>query len=61
MDHNHLVAEKFIRHKNIMSYRTSTNLLQQNGYATDPHYANKLNHIIVKYQLYQYDLKAINE
>lgn len=61
MDHNRLVAKKFIKHKNIMSYRTSTNLLQQNGYATDPHYANKLNHIIVKYQLYKYDLKAINE
>nr|WP_054654833.1 glucosaminidase domain-containing protein [Lentilactobacillus kisonensis] len=61
IDHNQLVARKFIKHKNIMSYRTSTSLLQENGYATDPHYASKLDHLIVKYHLSQYDLRAINE
>lgn len=60
-DHNQLVSEKFIKAKNILSYRKSTRLLQANGYATDPHYAAKLNRLIVKYQLSRYDLKAINE
>lgn len=59
-DHNQLVSAKFIKSKNILSYRTSTHLLQENGYATDPHYAQKLNHIIVKYDLSRYDLRAIN-
>lgn len=60
-DHNQLVSAKFIKSKNILSYRQSTRLLQENGYATDPHYASKLNHIIVKYNLSRYDLKALNE
>ncbi|KRL61186.1 mannosyl-glycoprotein endo-beta-N-acetylglucosamidase [Lentilactobacillus parakefiri DSM 10551] len=60
-DHNQLVSDKFIKAKNILSYRKSTHLLQENGYATDPHYAAKLNRLIVKYQLSRYDLKAINE
>lgn len=61
LDHNRLVEKKFIKQKNIVSYRTSTRMLQENGYATDPKYASKLNHLIVKYRLSRYDLKAINE
>ncbi|WP_338034177.1 hypothetical protein [Lentilactobacillus farraginis] len=34
--------------------------MQQNGYATDPHYAAKLNRLIIKYNLSRYDLKALN-
>lgn len=59
-DHNQLVSAKFIKSKNILSYRQSTRLLQENGYATDPHYASKLNHLIVEYHLSNYDLKALN-
>ncbi|MCP9334204.1 glycoside hydrolase family 73 protein [Lentilactobacillus hilgardii] len=61
MDHNQLVHRKFVRQKNVLSYRKTTRLLQKNGYATDPHYAQKLNHLIVKYKLGRYDLKALND
>lgn len=61
MDHNRLLHDKFVRRSNLLSYRTTTRLLQENGYATDPHYAHKLNHLIVKYRLSRYDLEALNE
>lgn len=60
-DHNRLVHRKFVRRTNLLSYRTTTRLLQENGYATDPHYAAKLNRLIVKYHLGKYDLKALND
>lgn len=61
IDHNRLVTNKFITKKNIMSYRQSASMLQENGYATDPGYAKKLERIIVKYHLSSFDLKAIND
>lgn len=59
-DHNQLLHRKFVKQKNMLSYRKATRLLQQNGYATDPHYAAKLNRLIIKYNLGRYDLKALN-
>ncbi|MCY9806312.1 glucosaminidase domain-containing protein [Lentilactobacillus senioris] len=59
-DHNRLLAQQFINQSNVLSYRKVAKLLQQNGYATDPHYAKKLIQIIRKYNLSKYDLAAIN-
>lgn len=39
------------------NYQEAANALQDNGYATDPQYAQKLIDIIQKYQLDQYDKK----
>lgn len=36
-------------------YRTAADLLQRDGYATDPNYPNKLIAIIEKYELYKWD------
>ncbi len=60
-DHAKLLRQKFVKRSNLLSYRTTTRLIQENGYATDPHYAAKLNHLIVQYHLSQYDLKALND
>lgn len=40
---------------NQFDYKAATKALQSSGYATDPGYANKLNHLIETYNLTQYD------
>lgn len=37
------------------NYKAAAQALQENGYATDPTYAEKLTRLIEQYQLYQYD------
>ena len=42
--------------RNTNDWRTAAMYLQSCGYATDPHYSNKLIQIIDQYQLYKYDI-----
>ncbi|WP_056979236.1 glycoside hydrolase family 73 protein [Fructilactobacillus fructivorans] len=59
-DHNETLNTKFLKKTGITSFRQEANLLQKNGYATDPDYANKLIGVIVNHKLMKYDVKAIN-
>ncbi len=60
-DYYQVVSQKFITQDNIQSYRRLAEMLQNNGYATDPNYAKKLIRTIVKYNLSKYDIEAINQ
>ncbi len=42
----------------VTDYRVATVNIQQDGYATDPHYANLLQSTITTYNLTQYDVQA---
>lgn len=59
-DHNQLLSQQFIKQPNVQSYQKAAKLLQVNGYATDPKYAQKLIKVILTYKLSDYDLAAIN-
>lgn len=55
----HGTADDHNRFKGVQTkdYQTAANELQQNGYATDPNYANELIYAIKKFNLTQYDEK----
>ncbi|MHA8138528.1 glycoside hydrolase family 73 protein [Lactobacillaceae bacterium Scapto_B20] len=59
-DHDKTIKLNFIKESNVTSYVEAANLLQKNGYATDPSYAKKLIHVIKKYNLSRYDIQALN-
>lgn len=46
---------KNVFRKNASTYKDATKALQAAGYATDPEYANKLNSLIEKWELYRLD------
>lgn len=53
-DHDAVVAEKFVP-VGTTDYEVAARALQNNGYATDPHYARKIIHLIQTYRLNQFD------
>lgn len=54
---NFLMGSRYtsVRRANAPTYQHATQALSSAGYATDPHYASKLNNIIQSYNLSQYD------
>ena len=61
IDHSEFIANKkryaFLFKYDITDYRAWTEGLLKAGYATDPNYNKKLNLIIEKYGLWEYDMK----
>ncbi|WP_225365957.1 glycoside hydrolase family 73 protein [Levilactobacillus bambusae] len=55
LDHDALLANQYLKNQRITSFSRQAKLLQENGYATDPDYAEKLVNLINQYQLSQYD------
>lgn len=45
----------------VTDYKRATYLVRKNGYATDPSYTEKLNHLIETYKLHEYDSQAEKE
>lgn len=54
LDHDTLLKQSYFK-QTVTDYQTAAKLLQQNGYATDPHYARKLTNLIATYNLNEYD------
>jgi len=54
LDHDTLLKQSYFK-QTVTDYKTAAQLLQSNGYATDPHYARKLMNVIATYNLNQYD------
>lgn len=54
LDHDALLKANYFK-KTVTDYQTAAKLLQENGYATDPDYAKKLDNVIATYNLNQYD------
>lgn len=54
LDHDALLKASYFK-QTVTDYQTAAKLLQENGYATDPDYAKKLDNVIATYNLNQYD------
>lgn len=60
-NHDKVTALNFIKQKNITDYQKQAKLLQSNGYATDPSYAQSLINLIKQYNLSKYDDQALGQ